>query len=157
MKIRHEYQYKHSSALSWEQRELEILWDLWAPCVTTHIANIFQQGCKGCNRKKSNTKWHYQWLYINNTCGTWLRLKYVITYCCFKTSRENKLADVWNYICNYTATINTIICNHTVTITTNLNDIYYIILIHNPIPVLGTLYKLCYTYSISLLLTLDTD
>ena len=39
----------------------------------SHIASIFQQGCKGCNRKtkKSNTKWQYNYLYINKTCGTW--------------------------------------------------------------------------------------
>ena len=31
--ISDKYQYKYSNKLSWEQRELEILWDLWAPCL----------------------------------------------------------------------------------------------------------------------------
>ena len=31
--INYKYQYKYSNKLSWEQRELEILWDLWAPCL----------------------------------------------------------------------------------------------------------------------------
>ena len=31
--IIYKYQYKYSNKLSWEQRELEILWYLWAPCL----------------------------------------------------------------------------------------------------------------------------
>ena len=31
--INYKYQYKYSNKLLWEQRELEILWDLWAPCL----------------------------------------------------------------------------------------------------------------------------
>ena len=31
--INYKYQYKYNNILSWEQRELEILWDLWAPCL----------------------------------------------------------------------------------------------------------------------------
>ena len=29
--MKRKYQYTYSSALSWEQKELEIMWDLWAP------------------------------------------------------------------------------------------------------------------------------
>ena len=35
--INYKYQYKYSNKLSWEQRELEILWDLWAPCLFQKI------------------------------------------------------------------------------------------------------------------------
>ena len=39
----------------------------------SHIASIFNRGAKGATerRKKSNTKWQYNYLYIDNTCGTW--------------------------------------------------------------------------------------
>ena len=46
------YQYKYSNALSWEQRELEILSDLWAPCLL-HIYQVyFNRGAKGATEKK---------------------------------------------------------------------------------------------------------
>ena len=50
--MKYQYLYKYSSALSWEQRELEILWDLWAPCLL-HISQVyFDRGAKGATEKK---------------------------------------------------------------------------------------------------------
>ena len=66
--INYKYQYKYSNNLSWEQRELEILSDLWAPCLF-HIKQVYiNRGAEGATEKltendftssyTSTTQWH---------------------------------------------------------------------------------------------------
>ena len=31
--INYKYQYKYNNIISWEQRELQIVWNLWDPCL----------------------------------------------------------------------------------------------------------------------------
>ena len=49
------YQYKYSNALSWEQRELEILSDLWAPCLL-HNSKYISTGVQRVQQKKKEHK-----------------------------------------------------------------------------------------------------
>ena len=49
--MKYRYEYKYSSPSSWEQRELEILWGVWAPCVFHIKQEHFNRGAEGATEK----------------------------------------------------------------------------------------------------------